>query len=1089
MRREKSERRTKSQTSRRRTPRMESLENRRLLATIDVVNVQPRGEGSLHAAITEAESTPGPDVIKFDQSLRGDTITLGAPLPTISEAVTIEGPTGPVGTFDGITIDANGGAFSVIKIVQGAKDVVLSDLNLTGADLRTVTPVVGTETYGGGLWNIGQSITLNRVNIYDNYAERGGGIYNGGFDFIINDSSIYDNVATASEGDVFGGGIYNFVGNLEIHDSVIEGNLAEANASFEAFGGGFAAEAGSVVIYDTSVRNNVAGDFNSNGHGAGMAGVGGTNLYVVTSTVRDNESTGNGGGIYVNDSDIDVAASTIARNTADGDGGGLAAYGAGASVPTNVELTSVTITNNTANSGSGLQIGVLNTTLDAKHNVVAKNTNLVGQPDDLGNSVRESDFDFSWIGSRDGDPELLVLGDYGGPTWTRVPLANSPLVDAGDPTSTQTTEQRGGERIVDGDRDGTATIDIGATEFSPLSSISGQIVFDTNQNATADADEFGLNGWTVELLDRESGQIVETITTFSIDVDGDGTVDPQTESGLYEFVNLVDGDYTVRQSIPVGYTTITLPKLISLQSEQLSGLDFFNQRASQVVSGAPAAMVLPTPSSLIVVPVNYSTTDGNDATTGIGFRMHFDSSVLTYDSVINHAPSQLTSPQVLEDVNDFDNDPSTDSFILFSYVDSTGQFPGEALPSKLVDVHFDSESIDAAIVSTDINMTVSSHDVRYDFVGESTTVELIPASLDVDDNGIADAQSDGLLISRFLLGARGDALTEFALAPDANRTSPDEIADYLEALRGTMLDADQSGSLDPFDDAILISRYLFGYRGDHLIENVFSPFTTLDADAIAAHLDSFNPNDSQQAGLNANAEGEQVARVNTQPSNVGSTIAESTIAGSGTQSVSTVAREGDLPNTVQFDVLYDSTTSGPTTGLATRLHFDSDHLALVNAEHHAPNHIVDQVFADIEDWDNDPTTDKFLLSGFLNIDNQWLPSQDGRVSSVDFAIVNGINTPTEVNLTAVDTPRDMEFRGEGSTIGLPHTNQIMQRDVNRDGRVSALDALLVINQLDRERSQLGRVNVSPFALDVNDDDHLTALDALWVINGIDLSDE
>ncbi len=66
----------------------------------------------------------------------------------------------------------------------------------------------------------------------------------------------------------------------------------------------------------------------------------------------------------------------------------------------------------------------------------------------------------------------------------------------------------------------------------------------------------------------------------------------------------------------------------------------------------------------------------------------------------------------------------------------------------------------------------------------------------------------------------------------------------------------------------------------------------------------------------------------------------------------------------------------------------------------------------------------------------------------------------------------------------PLTNTLIAEDVNRDFRVSALDALLVINQLNsRAGSGEGELSSSrPVFPDVNGDGRVTALDALRIIN-------
>lgn len=67
----------------------------------------------------------------------------------------------------------------------------------------------------------------------------------------------------------------------------------------------------------------------------------------------------------------------------------------------------------------------------------------------------------------------------------------------------------------------------------------------------------------------------------------------------------------------------------------------------------------------------------------------------------------------------------------------------------------------------------------------------------------------------------------------------------------------------------------------------------------------------------------------------------------------------------------------------------------------------------------------------------------------------------------------------------PRYNQLLAQDVNRDGAVTAQDALLVINDLSQFGSRmLEDFESSGFAVDANNDGQVTALDALLVVNHI-----
>jgi Tol biopolymer transport system component len=96
------------------------------------------------------------------------------------------------------------------------------------------------------------------------------------------------------------------------------------------------------------------------------------------------------------------------------------------------------------------------------------------------------------------------------------------------------------------------------TDVQPVSIISGQKFADLNGNGVHDPGEPGLNGVTIELVDPQSGQVVATTQTHDVDLNGDGTIDPQTERGLYSFRIVGGGSFTVREQPSAGYV-LTFP--------------------------------------------------------------------------------------------------------------------------------------------------------------------------------------------------------------------------------------------------------------------------------------------------------------------------------------------------------------------------------------------------------------------------------------------------------------------------------------------------------------------------------------------------
>jgi len=90
-------------------------------------------------------------------------------------------------------------------------------------------------------------------------------------------------------------------------------------------------------------------------------------------------------------------------------------------------------------------------------------------------------------------------------------------------------------------------------------SISGQKFHDVNANGVRDAGETGLDGWTIERVDAHTGLVVATAVTGQVDLDGDGTIDPATEMGLYTFTGLVPKNHVVREVLPAGWIQTTPP--------------------------------------------------------------------------------------------------------------------------------------------------------------------------------------------------------------------------------------------------------------------------------------------------------------------------------------------------------------------------------------------------------------------------------------------------------------------------------------------------------------------------------------------------
>ncbi len=91
------------------------------------------------------------------------------------------------------------------------------------------------------------------------------------------------------------------------------------------------------------------------------------------------------------------------------------------------------------------------------------------------------------------------------------------------------------------------------------------------------------------------------------------------------------------------------------------------------------------------------------------------------------------------------------------------------------------------------------------------------------------AATDGLLVLRYLLGFRGDALIGAARAASASRDA-NAIASYLDGVRAS-LDVDSDNVVAAHTDGLLIHRYLNGLRGAALVAGLAS--ATLSPQQIA----------------------------------------------------------------------------------------------------------------------------------------------------------------------------------------------------------------------------------------------------------------
>lgn len=113
--------------------------------------------------------------------------------------------------------------------------------------------------------------------------------------------------------------------------------------------------------------------------------------------------------------------------------------------------------------------------------------------------------------------------------------------------------------------------------------------------------------------------------------------------------------------------------------------------------------------------------------------------------------------------------------------------------------------------------------------------------VDVDGDSWFSAQTDGLLIRRHMEGSYTGALRNRALGRFCIRCSETEITDYITGL-GMQLDIDGNGSIEAQFDGELVNRCLLGYVGDDLISGaVGAGCTRCSASEISSYCGTLMP--------------------------------------------------------------------------------------------------------------------------------------------------------------------------------------------------------------------------------------------------------
>jgi hypothetical protein len=114
--------------------------------------------------------------------------------------------------------------------------------------------------------------------------------------------------------------------------------------------------------------------------------------------------------------------------------------------------------------------------------------------------------------------------------------------------------------------------------------------------------------------------------------------------------------------------------------------------------------------------LNVQYQSSNPATTGIGFRLHYNSSSMKVASINQYAEGALvmTRPETAQnDTNNKDNNDGTDAYLTFAWFEMNGQWP-QATQVNLATIEF--ERLNNGSNNYSIDYSVTSNSAGYQFV-------------------------------------------------------------------------------------------------------------------------------------------------------------------------------------------------------------------------------------------------------------------------------------------------------------------------------------------------------------------------------------
>ena len=441
-----------------------------------------------------------------------------------------------------------------------------------------------------------------------------------------------------------------------------------------------------------------------------------------------------------------------------------------------------------------------------------------------------------------------------------------------------------------------------------------------------------------------------------------------------------------------------------------------------------------------IIKVSYNADDST--TTGLGLRIHYDSSVFTLSDISDVLSSDLFIPPTTSptaDANDYDNDASTDSYVLASWTSLFGSWPN-SVPADLMTLTFD--IAEGATGMSAINFTTSSNAAGFAFDGQSHDVVISAESEPSEPESMSSQLSIDAATGVVTLAGEADYQTvpnymfTVTAANGADSASQDVgllVADYLvSADSNTYTGTDGADVFALADGSAQITS---GAGADIFILAPPSEEGAESSSGSSGSSGSSDPSGSTESEV-------------TIPELAAATqhvyVSESTKSEDGTQAIIKVSYNAD-----------DSTT----TGLGLRIHYDSSVFTLSDISDVLSSDLfippTTSPTADTDDFDNDASTDSYVLASWTSLFGSWPNSVPADLMTLTFDIAEGATGMSAINFTTSSNAAGFAFDGQSHDVAVIESNEGEQGEgpigmhtlVDFESGVDSIDASVALMAL------------------------------------------